>query len=487
MTLTYTDGAGGAERESRFNWEVVDASEVRGLLSGMDAGAANPIPDEAEAEAATVATPTAPSSNSTGWGIDWKTVLLQRARRAIFDAPAVKIEQAMSTYRAREGGGPAAAARAAVESTGPGTGPAAAAAAVAGPQNPGANVSLFPDVYPRFGPVDTPSGKFGYVRLQTFAPESGDLDGAVAEFARILRMLPPDGLILDVRGNGGGFINFGERILQMLTPRPITPEPFHFVATAMTQEITGRNTDLSRWADPIKLGIATGSAFSQGFPLTAPEACNDVGQVYQGPVVLVTDALCYSTTDIFAAGFQDHAVGTILGTHKATGAGGANVWNHAYLVGLTFEKQNPFVSLPQGAQMRVAARRLTRLGERSGVPVEDLGVNPDGLYFMTLDDVLLHNKDLIAHAASILKKMEKQSLDLTAAAVPPVARLEARSRNVDRVDVLVDGRPVLTQDVAAGSGNQTLTLPSPAESGSTITVNGYRAGTLVVSRRLSAS
>ena len=45
-----------------------------------------------------------------------------------------------------------------------------------------------------------------------------------------------------------------------------------------------------------------------------------------GPVVLITDARCYSTTDIFAAGFQDHKVGTILGTDNNTGAGGANVW-----------------------------------------------------------------------------------------------------------------------------------------------------------------
>ena len=44
--------------------------------------------------------------------------------------------------------------------------------------------------------------------------------------------------------------------------------------------------------------------------------------------MLVTDAFCYSTTDIFAAGFQDHEIGTILGCHDNTGAGGANVWDH---------------------------------------------------------------------------------------------------------------------------------------------------------------
>ena len=39
-------------------------------------------------------------------------------------------------------------------------------------------------------------------------------------------------------------------------------------------------------------------------------------------MVLVTDARCYSTTDIFCAGFQDHGIGRILGVGAATGAGG---------------------------------------------------------------------------------------------------------------------------------------------------------------------
>jgi len=66
---------------------------------------------------------------------------------------------------------------------------------------------------------------------------------------------------------------------------------------------------LRRWRPSIEQSVETGAAFSQGFPLLPEDAYNDIGQKYQGPVVLVTDALCYSTTDIFAAGFQDHHIG----------------------------------------------------------------------------------------------------------------------------------------------------------------------------------
>ena len=62
-------------------------------------------------------------------GLDVKTELLRRVRKALFDAPALKAESEMASHRAR---------------------PVKAA--------PRADVSTMPDVYPRFGPVTTPSG-----------------------------------------------------------------------------------------------------------------------------------------------------------------------------------------------------------------------------------------------------------------------------------------------------------------------------------------
>ncbi len=44
--------------------------------------------------------------------------------------------------------------------------------------------------------------------------------------------------------------------------------------------------------------------------------------------------LCYSTTDIFAAGFQDNEIGKVLGVDESTGAGGANVWEYPLICDL---------------------------------------------------------------------------------------------------------------------------------------------------------
>jgi hypothetical protein len=437
VNLTYTDGT--ETYDSRFDWEVIDLSDRPRLLAGLT--------DAAAGTAGQV-------------GLDLKRLLLDRARKLIFDPQAVEVEREV----------------------------AAALATAAAPSPPRANTSSFPDIFPRFGKVTTPSGDFGYIRLKTFAPDSGDIPGVVAEFGRILRTLPQSGLILDVRGNGGGYINIGEIILQMLTPRAITPEPFHFLATALALKIASESTNgVEKWKETIIQGLESGASFSQGFPLTDPEECNNIGQVYQGPVVLVTDALCYSTTDIFSAGFQDHEIGPILGCHSSTGAGGANVWDYSrVLQRLALRSGNPFVDLPGGAGMRVAARRCTRVGGRSGIPVEDYGVVPNLRYFMTRQDVVGNNDDLIAAAGQILKSLPKQALRLTPDPTDPLQKFSVDSSNVDRIDVFVNDRPSISQQVTGSQTGHPILLPFAATAGGVVRANGYRQGELVVSTRLPA-
>ena len=95
--------------------------------------------------------------------------------------------------------------------------------------------------------------------------------------------------------------------------------------------------------------------------------------------MLITDALCYSTTDIFSAGFQDHGIGPVIGSGN-TGAGGANVCTDADVLQAL---PTHFKALPKQASMRVAIRRTTRVGARAGDPLEDLGVVSDIEYKMS--------------------------------------------------------------------------------------------------------
>jgi C-terminal processing protease CtpA/Prc len=65
--------------------------------------------------------------------------------------------------------------------------------------------------------------QYGHLRIFTF--HVNDPDAFVAEFVRLIEALPSTGLIVDVRGNGGGHISAAEFTLQTLTPVTTLPSP----------------------------------------------------------------------------------------------------------------------------------------------------------------------------------------------------------------------------------------------------------------------
>lgn len=346
----------------------------------------------------------------------------------------------------------------------------------------------------RAHPVETPSGTFAYIRIFTF--DVNNDEPFVREFIRLVEALPQEGLIIDVRGNGGGLITAGERLLQVLTPRRIEPERLEFINTPLNLRIcrlhapskTVDDFDLSPWIESISGSVETGATYSLGFPITPVEQCNDIGQRYFGNVVLIIDAICYSTTDIFTAGFQDHEIGPILGVSGNTGAGGANVWEHGFLRSLMKKAPlpNPYEALPHGADMRVAIRRTLRVGKHAGTPVEDLGVLPEKRHFMTQDDLLKDNVDLINEAASLLaaKPVRQLSVEVSPGA-GETRNVIATTRNISRLDVFLNERPQQSLDVSGVATQFAVALASSGES--VLELQGFNGSELVASRRIVIS
>jgi hypothetical protein len=135
--------------------------------------------------------------------------------------------------------------------------------------------------------------------------------------------------------------------------------------------------------------------------------------------------------------------------------------------------------------MRVAVRRCTRIGSRSGIPVEDYGVVPDVRYFMSKTDVVGNNDDLIAAAAAILKTMPKQRLRLTPDPASPRQQFALDCSDIDRIDLFVNDRPALSQQVSGAQTGLPIVLPFPATDGNVVGAYGYRDGALVVSTRVA--
>ncbi|MEZ5535697.1 MAG: S41 family peptidase [Thiolinea sp.] len=315
-----------------------------------------------------------------------------------------------------------------------------------------------PDVI-RAATVTTPDGEFAYLRLYSFMVR--DNNGFLAEIIRLLQQLPQNGLVLDLRGNPGGLITAAETLLQLLTPRPIEPEKAQFKSGPLVRELCRRNApspiipqiNLQPWVDSLSRAHASGALYSTGHGITSEREANAIGQVYTAPVVLITDAYCYSAADMFAAGFRDHNIGPILGASDNTGAGGANVWRHLLLKVLSEAPgidesgilNKVFKDLPRSADFRVSSRRLLRVGEKAGMPLEDFGVEPDERHYMTQNDVLNGNIDLYNHATRILVKQTRYQM--TVDIDPAKCELTVSTQNIDRIDWFVDERASGSLDV----------------------------------------
>lgn len=323
---------------------------------------------------------------------------------------------------------------------------------------------------------------YGHIQIRTFYFE--DADGFVDEFVRILDQIPETGLILDVRGNGGGNIWAAERLLQTLAPTEIEPERMQFIATPGTVVLArnnpiGSQIPLDVWLPSLEEAVETageiGAVYSHAFPLTSKESCNRIGQKYYGPVVLIVDGNCYSATDIFIAGFQDHHIGNILGVSKNTGAGGANVWEH-WLLNKSLPSGWGLKTLPNQANMRVAIRQCVRVGPHAGAILEDFGVSPDAVHRPTREDVMEGDKKLLERAAEFLAASRPRSITVTIGASNPTApdqrQITIKTSGLKRLDFYIDDRPQGTRNLMVDANGEATLTPS-ATIGSLLRLTGF--------------
>lgn len=318
----------------------------------------------------------------------------------------------------------------------------------------------------------------GHLRIRTFMPTASGVLGFVREFIRLLGELPQEGLVLDIRGNLGGAIVASELCLQALTARPIEPEPAQFAATMLNLRICRANESLAGWLPSMEQALESGAPHSAAIPFTPMDLLADVPQSYFGPVILVTDARCYSAADIFAAGFQDGRIGLVLGVDGNTGAGGGNVWRMSNLLGsLPTSGDFPFRPLPGGADLSVVIRRLLRVGPNAGTPLEDYGVIPDKHHVTTRNDIVADDADLMRTASELLGDSHRFDVALSEAGGELTATFDVLG--IDRADVIVDGRPRLSADLGANPAS--LSIPG-AETPRIVRIVGYVGSDLVAAR-----
>lgn len=326
--------------------------------------------------------------------------------------------------------------------------------------------------------VKTKHGKFGYLRIWSFSVD--DDERFLEEVSRLLEKMPDSGLIIDIRNNPGGYIIAAERLLQLFTPNHITPVNFALRSTALAAEMAQSDfnqDDLGTWAQSLLLAQQTGEPYSAHLPITSEEECNDTGQRYGGPVVLVADANTYSSGDLFAAGFVDNGLGPLVVIGQATGAGGANVWSMDDVAAALSQTSVTLPELPDGASFSMSIRRAVRSGRSNGSLIEDVGVVGE-TYEMTEDDVKFGNRDMLDHCASLLALQPRTSLKASYA--HGTLSLVAQGLDVAavHVDAMPGGLPVSLRT------SEKTDIPLAARPGQIIDVTGYALGVVKQRRRL---
>lgn len=298
---------------------------------------------------------------------------------------------------------------------------------------------------------------YGYLRIFSF--DVDDSDGGVDRWVTGIReTLGADasseleGLIIDLRGNPGGHIGAAERLLQELCAERVDPEGLQFRNTPEIGALAERflrdqpGEDSTR---PLRDDASdAGAPYIPSPPIHAGGDLSSAPPIYQGPVAVVVDPLTYSAAEIFTAGFQDNRRGPVVGTGRQTGGGGGNVWPYELM--LEYASSRVLTPLPLGASFDVAIRRTTRVGERAGLGLEDLGVRSTDLP-LTAVDVLGTNEKLIEAAIEVLREDPRGAARLRVDGDGP---FEVTFRGIDRLDVYLDGRPFDSLVLQAGKNGE---------------------------------
>lgn len=328
--------------------------------------------------------------------------------------------------------------------------------------------------------VDGKEIEFGRLRIRHFhTPNSRML---IRGFKKMLEQMPPDYLLIDIRANPGGQIDCAEICVQFLTPRRVKPLPFQFLATPFCERLVTNDggvpdDELKDWTTRVSESVANGQQYSREMPMTDPALFDAMGakQTYFGTVGLLTDAITYSSGDIFAAHFADLEIGPIIGVDKTTGGGGANMVFLREVAGLA-PKSLGLDALPHDARIHFAFRRFRRMGLEPGELIEEVGVTSDEIVPLNAEDAMTSDRAFCHRCAEILVARKRTSIDVVCnrdakEAVFEVTLDPPESDLPVYLFILINGRP--RDMLSFEDGRATFNVPRPPEGQTEVEIRAH--------------
>ncbi len=246
-------------------------------------------------------------------------------------------------------------------------------------------------------------GKFAILKLTNFIPEKLYYPKTILLIEKLMRneFAGTTGLIIDMRNNPGGWIPFGEMMLQLFGPAENNLRmKFSFNVNPSNLFLISNFFINSNMSESYYQALERQEKLSVPLVLTPEGQMNMAKPAYFKPVAIFTNANCYSTCDMFSAQMQDHGYALIVGEDTTTGAGGANYQTHRTIYDkLKAENVGPFKELPHNQEMSFSWRQAYRI---NGDLIENVGVKSDVVIPTTLNDIMFKSRDQFLEISKIL-------------------------------------------------------------------------------------
>ena len=152
-------------------------------------------------------------------------------------------------------------------------------------------------------PIDAPGGPFGYLRSSASTRGRRSWPSCI----RLIPLLPDRGLSSTSAATRAG--TSGPRSWRCSSSRRTSSSrrasprsPRRSRARSRRSAIIGE--DLAPWKASLDAAVRNGELYAQPIPITDPDACNVLGHMFGGPVVLVADSTTYSSGDLVLGGIR---------------------------------------------------------------------------------------------------------------------------------------------------------------------------------------
>ncbi|RXJ74204.1 hypothetical protein CS022_03785 [Veronia nyctiphanis] len=304
--------------------------------------------------------------------------------------------------------------------------------------------------------------RIGYMKLNSFSPVNA-LDNMINELVNLVHygFMGTDGLIVDVRDNPGGYILLADIMAQLFIPGKAEVGDFKVLVNETNQPVIDLFGQFG-----LDIDTSAGDKYSGTFQFTPDEVANQIGQLYYKPVAVMSNAKSYSAGDMFTCAMQDNGAAVVYGEDPQTGAGGANVWRHSWLlqnVGGDFKPlpDDSIITVSWGQALREKHHKNSLIEDYGCVASVDVSLTPSDLKDGGISQFTKVIEGLLAQpqARSSYSLNVRNDLQLVVPQENPT--LSINVKNVEHIAMSVNGQPYKKLSVYAYGPEKTVELKLP--------------------------